>query len=746
MRLLFWRKQRRDTEDRQRGGVATVPRDTRAAPHAAQTELHGAALRFARDALVLAGARVRVDDPDLLTAMLSDGTTRRYTGSLARARAEADAVLLVPGGAALAELVADCAARAARVAFALPPAGDAIALVQEALAALAAGCGRCANGPEAPSAALCDTCPLRSGSVVLAGLGRVSAVRERQRAQTFAVELTYLATYRSAAGRRDEWRRLAYELPSGEATAVVPHGALAGAEPMALHPRMGEMVTQVASRADSDLARELEAGGAVLALQSEAEYQRRLRDVLMTYERLVSESPEMRSELDLALAAERERVADIYAVDVTAELQAVAVVASSVAEVVVRQAGGAEVVLEVDLGRGMVLPPRCAICERRARAAGVCAHGHVTCGECASGDGGACAICAGEHVRAPGAEHPRSASPGVVPESSDVAHLAALSPDSWRAFVSWYLGDDERPVEYLGTQGALLLWRLGTEATAELAMAVRPGGGRALGAADIRAAADAGAGRQVGRARLVSTGVADGEAHVEAERLGVALEDRRALREFLHQAEEAHALEIATAEYDAQRRAEAAQGARAALLDALHGAEQALASGDNTRRATGRARVAQAAEAIRGALSELERALLAWTTLLDDWQSAFDDRPGRGGALVIGAETDALEELTARAGHLRAALVGAIEPILATPGQGESGFTAWRRAVVERLTAECEALRWKVLAIDPERWHDFSAARDGQALVEAEAAATAARHAAARAEKAYTQLASRIGG
>lgn len=747
MRLLFWRKPRRDAEDRQLGGVATAPRDGRAARQPAQMEPHGAALRFARDALMLAGARVRVDDPDLLSARLPDGTVRRYTGSLARARAEADAVLLVPGGAALVDLVADCAARSAHVAFALPAADDAVALVQAALAAPLAGCGRCASGADAAHVALCEACPLRAGKVVLAGLGRVSVVRERerQRTQTFAIELTYLVTYRSAAGRRDEWRRLAYELASGEPIAPVAYEALAAAGPMALPPQLDDAVAQTAARAVADLSREMEAGGAVLALRAEAEYQRRLRDVRITYEQLVSESPEARAELDAALVAERERIADIYAVDVMAEPQAVAVVASPVAEVAVRGAGGVEVVLEADLGRGMALPPRCAVCGRRARAAGVCTRGHVVCASCASGADGGCAVCAAGDARVRRASPPRPSAVRGAP-SSVAEHLTALSPDAWRAFVDWYLEDDERPTEYLGAQAGMLLWRLGDGPEGELVVALQTEGGRAMGAVDIRRVAKLGAAHQAQRVRLVFAGIAGDEARVEAEHLGIVLEDRQALEAFLNRAAEAHVQELAEAKDDAERRAEAAQMARAALLAAIHGVEEALAAGVNTRRATGRARVAQATAAIRDAMPELERALLAWETLLDDWLAAFDERPGRGATLVISAEPAALAEMAARGDHLRAVLLGAIGPLLATPGQGESGFTAWRRAVMERLAAECEALRWKVLAIDPAGWHDFSAARDVKALMEAEAAATAARHASVRAEKAYAQLASRVGG
>ena len=45
-------------------------------------------LRFARDYLVASGARVRVEDTDLLTATLADGRHVRYTTSPTRARTE----------------------------------------------------------------------------------------------------------------------------------------------------------------------------------------------------------------------------------------------------------------------------------------------------------------------------------------------------------------------------------------------------------------------------------------------------------------------------------------------------------------------------------------------------------------------------------------------------------------------------------------------------------------------------------
>ncbi|MFI5272766.1 MAG: hypothetical protein ACHQ4H_07000, partial [Ktedonobacterales bacterium] len=109
MRWLPWRRKSARDGASNAGRVAVATRaatDIPAAP-VVTVELRGAALQFARDALLLAGARVRVEDADVIAATLPDGTRRRYTDALARARGEQDAILLVPGGAALAALLED---------------------------------------------------------------------------------------------------------------------------------------------------------------------------------------------------------------------------------------------------------------------------------------------------------------------------------------------------------------------------------------------------------------------------------------------------------------------------------------------------------------------------------------------------------------------------------------------------------------------------------------------------------------
>ena len=42
------------------------------------------------------------------------------------------------------------------------------------------------------------------------------------------------------------------------------------------------------------------------------------------------------------------------------------------------------------------------------------------------------------------------------------------------------------------------------------------------------------------------------------------------------------------------------------------------------------------------------------------------------------------------------------------------------KAVVEELTARCEAVRWRILALDPAQWRDFGKAIDPQAVAQAE--------------------------
>src|SRR5258708_12220912 len=137
------------------------------------------------------------------------------------------------------------------------------------------------------------------------------------------------------------------------------------------------------------------------------------------------------------------------------------------------------------------------------------------------------------------------------------------------------------------------------------------------------------------------------------------------------------------------------------MLAALHGSEELLASAAaNNRRVSG-AGIAGAAATISSARQSAERALLAWETFADDWLSSFADREGRDGSLVIAADLARLSELGERAGHLGAALRQCCEVIANSPGVGALGYSAWRKAVLEDLTAPTQALRWPLLAAHP---------------------------------------------
>ena len=137
-------------------------------------------LRFARDYLVTAGARVRVEDDEVISATLPDGTSVRYTVSLARARMEDDLQLLVEGGAAFLALL-DASAKHGQVsALRLADEVDVAQLAIDAAPPLPKDCGRCLGGGDArlhgiPS---CSTCPLREGKLALAWAGGVPTSHE----------------------------------------------------------------------------------------------------------------------------------------------------------------------------------------------------------------------------------------------------------------------------------------------------------------------------------------------------------------------------------------------------------------------------------------------------------------------------------------------------------------------------------------------------------------------------------------
>jgi hypothetical protein len=219
--------------------------------------------------------------------------------------------------------------------------------------------------------------------------------------------------------------------------------------------------------------------------------------------------------------------------------------------------------------------------------------------------------------------------------------------------------------------------------------------------------------------------------------------ERVSLAAWLQRLEEAHTLEVEAEAQAAEERAQHADMARTRLLAGLDHIEGALARAVNSRKAGSRAALLEAVEAISSAITVSTQAFLAWETLAADWNASFADHEGRDGSLPITAESAAFDDLGERAGHLAEVTLQALVQIQNTPGTGELGYTAWRKAVIEELLARCEVMRRRISIVVPSRWQVYGEARDTQKLQEAEEAATQATYARGRAEKALAQLQTR---
>ncbi|MDE3230690.1 MAG: hypothetical protein KGO05_12495, partial [Chloroflexota bacterium] len=200
-----------------------------------------------------------------------------------------------------------------------------------------------------------------------------------------------------------------------------------------------------------------------------------------------------------------------------------------------------------------------------------------------------------------------------------------------------------------------------------------------------------------------------------------------------------HAQDIAKAQ------AKAATAARKKLLAALTALDEAAHANAARQKATGRPAARKAAGQVEQARRLAAQALMAWDTLLTEWGAAFGERPARDGSLPFSAEPSAYADLAERADHLKKPLMDALKTLAKTPGDGDLGYGGWRLAVGEELAARCSALRWRAQMVDPAQWQDYAAAVNDVALQEATRAENAATHAAARAERARSQLVERVG-
>lgn len=341
-----------------------------------------------------------------------------------------------------------------------------------------------------------------------------------------------------------------------------------------------------------------------------------------------------------------------------------------------------------------------------------------------------------------------------------LARLDAMTDETWRAFVQWLLEREGYTVERSAPGATGTVWRgerrgLGgpddeadtAPSTLIVASAVRLPAGWPLEEDAVRRAASAAVSEPGAQALLLTTAPPTIGALLEARRLGVRLLDRAALGERLSGLATAYQREQAAVSAQTQARAMAAVAARERLLAALSATEVAFVGSGAlaAKRVTGRATVKAAATQAREAQRLAAQALLAWETLLGEWQASFGERPARDGSLALLAEPATFDELATRGEHLRDALMRAIQRLVTSPAEGELGYGVWRQALSEELLARIQTLRWRAQSLDPDHWQDYRAAHDDDALLEATAATNAAAHAAARAGQAYAQLAERVG-
>lgn len=771
----FWQRRRQKQATVQAApqtptsATATLPAASPAVQRAATTsgrlgqplQLSSELLVLARDYLQAVGGRVRVEDEDVLSATLPDGSLVRYTTTLAKAHADDSMTLLVEGSEALGAMLDDIANRSRVSAVGLAPATDPIKLALDTCATPAAGCGQCldaANGASQAHATICAVCPLHEGSLVLHWRARGSlTARVMRQEQASSVELAYLVVARDRHGRRDEWIRHAIDLTTGGALPILSETALAAAQADAVPIGYQDTLAAAHASAERALGEPLAATGIFLRQRSLDEYRQRLEEVATTFDRLQRESPETARAAKAGRSRELSALAEVYAVDVEAQLESACFISSTHALVAVRpQKGRGELLLRIDSGRQYVVPPDCSTCGTSIQAGYVCDSGHVTCPQCASAcshcGAWGCAACgeaAGTAAICPNCN--RAVQQPASPDSNSAAsaengsftvrHLEALPSEMWHSAMEWLLTRQGMTVDGRRVAGELAVWQAHSEASTTLVAAPRSQRKWALDEASIREAAAHLAPVQPNTARMIlSTEPASEAARQVAMQLDIQLVDRNALQEILAGLASAHDRQRESQREETQARADAATSTRQVMLDTVKAVEQALAPLRRSRRASAQQTAnAAGSRALAAARTAIERASIAWETLLAEWTAAFGERPARNGAFVIQAERAQFEEMAERAAHLRVAMLDAATLLAETPARGEAGYTAWRQAIVEEWAARCDAWQWRIRSYEPAEWSDFSRAWNAKTAAKAADATTAAGHATARADKAQAQ-------
>ncbi len=732
MRWFWQRRRQRQAEVAAPSSAATHSKAVQRAPTTSgrlgqPRLLTGDLLALARDYLQSVGGRVRVEDEDVLSATLPDGSLVRYTTTLAKARADESMTLLVEGSEALAVMLDDIATRSRLTALRLTSVANPVALAVE------------------------------QGRLALhwRTAGPLSA-RVVQHDESVAVELAYLVVARDRYGRQDVWVRQAVETAFGRTVPMLSDTALAPAQPDVVPADHEQQLILARASAERLIEETLAATGVFLRQRSLDEYRRRLEEVATTFDRLQHESPETARAAKIGRKREISALSEVYAVDVEARLESACFIRSSLAQVALRPSNGnTELLVHVDLGRQCVILPDCSVCGMSMQAGYVCDSGHALCAQCAlaceqcgAWRCGACGepeqvTCAkcGQTIDQPAVSR-KDATVLVAGEALSVHHLELLPPEMWCTAMDWLLLNQGITVESRRSVGSLAIWQGESSTGKVVAASIRPIEQQSLDEAALRQAAAHLAPEQRSVTRMVfSTAPATREAIQAAEQLGIQVVDRSTLESLLANLAAAHDRERERQLEDMQARADAANATRQAMLNVVDAVDHGLASLRRSRRAGSRVAIAgtAASRALAEARTAFERASLAWETLLFDWVGSFGERPARNGNLVVQGDVSRFEEMGERAFHLQTTLLDATALLVATAAHGEAGYLAWRQAVVEECIARCESWRWRIRTFDPTVWGDFDRAWNANAAAKAAEARTAAGHATARADKAQAQ-------
>lgn len=610
-----------------------------------------ALLDLARAWVLAQGGRLRASEGDVVAGTLPEGTPVRYTRSAARARREPDTALLAPGTPAFEALLADVTRRGTALFLHVPAARvPADALARQAFASPAPACPACATSdPDVTHHAALPACPITAGRFVV--LGHSKGVRDadiERQWDALTAEHTFRMAVTSAHGRHEEIVRIAMDAATGERRQPFDASTLrraAAAPEDATQPTVQELIRQTYAWAEAQLEPAALAAARLARLRALAEYQRRQEHITATFSRLLMETPNLGQDLLAARERELAHLAEVYTIELEAQHLNAAVIASPMAHVRVRFAGGGAATLDVDLAHGTVAAPRCMACGSEWRLGARCAEGHITCqacqqvcahcgvrrcAQCAAAPMEACSACGaltcascaratarGRHrlrpssagvaaAARPGPEHTGSLEPAAPTRDSwalTVSDLDAMTPATWRTAVFWLLEGLGYTVErtLADDEPALaLVCRSTTTAAADAREVHVPPPGphgtvlvlahramqESMGRTDPLARVQALAAQaHVARALVLTTVPLAAQAEQQPRGIPVAIVDRAGVANLLASQAAAHVRARAAADSEADDRARAAAGVRETLMAGLNAAAAVLAGATGGGRA-----------------------------------------------------------------------------------------------------------------------------------------------------------------